>query len=196
MFYCLLEFMLLCLHFMIYRFNALEPGTKVPLWCPKSPTNSSNACHTPLSDDHIKDLEFKLLVVVSGVVWQGCHNLGGDFQEVHSEKCFAYSPYYGRHEALAAKVGPCFAARHVAFFEFREAFPEARLVADPDASVAFEPYEETHDTMAKSYLNPAEPSHRHSPFHCWYAAEEGYRHYKIDGGSHGVGIHDGRSVGE
>lgn len=96
--------------FMVYRFNLVKPNCKVHYSTLKSPTNSSNACHTPLFDDHITCLEFKRLGVVLGVMWQGYRSLGGGCQFVRFEAYFACFACYGRHAALVAGLGSCFAA--------------------------------------------------------------------------------------
>ena len=118
--------------------------------------NSSNACHTPLFDDHITCLEFKLLGVVSEVVWRDFHSLGGDCQLVRFAAFLACPAYYGCHVALVVDLGSCSAA-------YREAC-SAFHVGDLGASVAYEPCEAMHDKTAKNCLILVAPCC--SPCHC------------------------------
>lgn len=179
------------LAFMVYQLSAVKPRTKVHYGALVPPTNSPNACHTPLFDQ-ITCLDLKLRGVVSVVVWRGCRSLGGGFPAVHSAACCAYPAYSACHGVLVADLGSCFAAYREACFAFRAAYPGANLVACPGASPACEPCGEIHGTRAKIRLIPAEPCC--SPCRFRLAAGAGCRHRKMGEESHGVESHGGTLV--
>lgn len=74
----------------------------------------------------------------------------------------AYLAFHAFLAYLVIDSGVCLEPLH-------ETYPEGGLAAYPDASLADEPYEEMHDKMAESCLNPVEPYY--TPFRCCIVVE-------------------------